>query len=110
MHTRQTTTALDLFARLLWVMVGPFALALLALSIARNRGGWLSPPSLAYFPVLGTTIFGRWLEFRGGHPMSATGEPATEAHLRRYLIGAATLGLAVWIVANSLGIGGRFSP
>jgi hypothetical protein len=36
--------------------------------------------------------------------MTATGEPATTEHLRRYFLGAATLGLAVWIVANLPGI------
>ena len=37
-------------------------------------------------------------------------EPATTGHLRRYLLGLATIGLAAWAVANLLGIGGRTSP
>ena len=86
------------------MMVGPITLCVLALSIAEQRGGWLTLTSLAYLAVLGGTILGRWLEFRVGHPMTATGEPATTEHLRRYFLGAATLGLAVWIVANLPGI------
>ena len=54
-------------------------LILLALSNAEQRGDWLSLPSL-------TTSL-------------------TE-HLRRYLLAAATLGLAVWIAANLQGITG----
>lgn len=82
------------------MMVGPITLALLAFSIAQQRGGWLSFASLAYFPVLAATLLGRWLEFRCGHPMTSTGEPAKAADLRRYLIVAASLGLAAWVVAN----------
>jgi hypothetical protein len=88
------------------MMVGPITLLLLALSIAGQRGGWLTLPSLAYFPVLGGTMLGRWLEFRCGFPLTATGEPATTDHLRRYVLAAATLGLAVWIVANLPGVTG----
>lgn len=86
------------------MIVGPITLILLAVSIAGQRGGWLTLPSLAYFPVLGGTMLGRWLEFRVGDPMTSTGEPATTAHLRRYLLTAATLGVAVWIVASLPGI------
>jgi hypothetical protein len=106
MNSRQTTDVSALFGRLLWMMVGPITLILLALSIVERRGGWLALPSLAYFPVLGGTILGRWLEFRAGHPMTATGEPATTGHLRRYQLTAATLGLAGWIVANLTAITG----
>jgi hypothetical protein len=86
MDTRRTTTVPALFGRLLWMMVGPFTLFLLALAIAEQRGGLLTLPSLAFFPVLGITMLGRWLEFRVGHPVTATGEPATTEHLRRYLL------------------------
>jgi hypothetical protein len=130
MDTRRTMTAPAIFATLLWMMVGPITLFLLALAIAVQRGGWFTFLSLIYFPVLGGTMLGRWLEFRCGFPMTAEGEPATTEHLRhrdqaqgmdlhlaegepattehlrRYLLAAATLGLAVWIVANLSGITG----
>jgi hypothetical protein len=105
-RTTTTTTAPALLGRLLWMMVGPISLALLALSIAQRRAGWLSAQSLAYFPVLAVMLFGRWLEFRCGQPMTSTGEPATAADLRRYLLVAGALGLATWIVANLPGIVG----
>ena len=49
-------------------------------------------------------MLGRLLEFRVGHPMTSTGEPATTEHLRRYPLAAAALGLAVWIAANWLSL------
>jgi hypothetical protein len=45
-------------------------------------------------------LLGRWLEFRGGHAQTATGEPATRADLRRYLVTATVVGLLVWVAAN----------
>ena len=58
---------------------------------------------LTYFLVLGGMALGRWTEFQSGQPLTATGEPATPAHLRRYLPGLSTLGLGIWIAANVLG-------
>jgi hypothetical protein len=45
----------------------------------------------------------RWLDFRCGSAQTAEGEPATPAHLRRYIIGALAIGLVVWVTANVLG-------
>ena len=77
------TSAPALFGRLSWMMVGPFVLAICALSIAQRRDGWLSPPDLIYFIVLGGMLIGRWSEFRFGSPLTAAGEPASADHLRR---------------------------
>jgi hypothetical protein len=103
MHT-QHTESVSAFLRILWMMVGPVILGLLALTIIEQHGGWLTLPSLAYFPILGATMLGRWLEFQGGQPKTSTGDPATAADLRRYLLMTSTLGLVVWIVANVLGV------
>jgi hypothetical protein len=48
-------------------------------------------------------FIGRWTEFRSGLPMTATGEPATAEHLRRYALGLGLLGLGLWIAANLIG-------
>ena len=67
--------------------------------------GWLTPLNLVYFVILGGMLVGRWAEFRYGMPMTATGEPASIDHLRRYAIGVGMLGLAICVAANLLGNG-----
>jgi hypothetical protein len=89
--------------RLFWMMVGPFILGIFAISITERRDGWFSPLDGLYFVVLGGILLGRWLEFRSGRPLTATGEPATVAHLRRYALVLSLLGVAVWVVANLVG-------
>lgn len=85
------------------MMVGPAIQFLLAIIIARNGGGWFTPVDILFLAVLGGIILGRVVEFRGGDPRTATGEPATRAHLRRYGILVLTVGLGIWIVANVIG-------
>jgi hypothetical protein len=85
------------------MMVGPITLLLLALHIGRQWGGWLTLPSLAYLVVLLGTYLSRWMEFRCGCPMTATGEPATTDQLRRYALASGTIGIAIWFVANLVG-------
>ena len=79
MLTRTLSSTPALFGRLAWMIVGPFALAVIALSIAERRDGWASPLDLLYFAVLGGMLLGRWLEFRHSQPLTAMGEPATVA-------------------------------
>ena len=45
-------------------------------------------------------LIGRLIEFRYGQPMTATGEPATAAHLRRYVLWSQVLGLGIWVAAK----------
>ena len=97
MSTSETTFRV-LFARLTWMLLGPMALFLLLSSIATRGGGWLTPPDLGYLAVLAVMIGGRWLEYRSGHAQTASGEPATADHFRRYVVGASAVGLAVWVV------------
>jgi hypothetical protein len=98
--TEAMTSAPAFFGRLSWMIVGPFALAICAFSVAERRDGWFRPIDLIYFLVLGGMALGRWAEFQYGRPLTADGEPATAAHLRRYVFGLSTLGLGLWIAAN----------
>jgi hypothetical protein len=102
MDTR-TTPLPALCARLLWMMVGPITLMLLAFQLTQQRQGWLSATTAAYFLVLGGTVFGRWMEFRSGLPMTVTGEPATTGHLHRYSLAAGAIGAVIWLAANLVG-------
>jgi len=89
-----------IIARLCWMMLGPLALVALAYGIVKSGEGWFTGADLAFLGVLAVTMLARWLEFRGGHAETADGEPATPAHLRRYLTGAALIGLGTWTIAN----------
>ena len=48
-------------------------------------------------------LLGRWLEFRGGNPQTTTGEPATPADLRRYVLTLIVAGPILWALANLIG-------
>jgi hypothetical protein len=89
--------------RLSWMIVGPFAQAIVANSISERRDGWVSPLDLFYFVVPVGMLMGRWLEFRSSRPLTATGEPADGDHLHRYAWGLGLLGLAGWVAANLVG-------
>ena len=103
MATVAMTSTPAFLGRLAWMIVGPFALAIFAISITMNGDGWFSPLDFIYFLVLGGMLLGRWTEFRHARPMTAMGEPATAAHLRRYTLVLSTLGFGIWVAANLVG-------
>ena len=103
MQTSPPTPLLPVFGRLFWLMAGPLALVLTLYFIVTSATGWRTPADLIYFLVLGGMVLGRWLEFRGGNPRNSLGEPVTAADLRRYVLRVATIGPAVWVLANLLG-------
>jgi hypothetical protein len=98
-----STSLSDVVARIFWMMVGPLSLALLAFTIIRIGSGWLTWADLGYMAVLAGMLVARWLEFRGGHPRTTDGQPATPIHLRRYIQSAVPLALGMWVVANVIG-------
>jgi hypothetical protein len=103
MSDAQTTSALAVFGRITWMMLGPLALAAAVFGIITSGSGWATGTDLFYFIVLGLMILGRWLEFRGGNPQTGSGEPATPEMLPRYVFFALMIGLSVWVVANVIG-------
>lgn len=101
--TQPTTSLLAVLLRVSWMMLGPLALVLLGFAIVTLGNGWLTAADFAFLAVLGGVILARWLEFRSGHAQTATGEPATLADLRRFVVAASLVGLGVWVLANALG-------
>ncbi len=101
--TEPTTSILVGASRAFWMMLGPLILGMLIYTIVSTGSGWLTAVDFAFLVVLVGVLAARFVEFRGGNPQTATGEPATPAHLRRYALVAIPLGLGVWVVANVLG-------
>lgn len=92
-----------LFARIFWMALGPLILSLLALDIMRSGKSWFTTTDLGFFVVLAAMLVARWAEFSNGQALTAMAEPATPAHLRRYVWGTVLLGLGVWVLANVVG-------
>lgn len=90
-------------ARLIWFGIGPAIMLILAAVNTERGGGWMSTIDVAYFVVLGATILARVVDFKTGNPQTATGEPATSAHLRRYVPGILLVAIGVWSVTNLIG-------
>lgn len=104
MNSQQHTPDSVGLARVFWMLLGPFALVLLTLSIVSRGTSWTTPADFAFLAVLLLLPSARWYEFRHGHASKSTGEPATEDDLRRYCIITAVAGAAIWIIANVLGV------
>jgi hypothetical protein len=102
MRAHTDSPVLATLGRLTWMLLGPLALVVTAFAIVSKGQGWLTSADLAFFIVLAVLPLGRWLEFRHGSPLTATGEPATPTHLRRYAAVVAASGLGVWCLANLL--------
>ena len=91
------------FGRVIWVVLGPMIMALTTSHIVLNGTGWHTPADYVFFAILGVMILGRWLEVRGGVPLTSVDEPATRKDFYRYVAFVLVAGLTIWIIANAFG-------
>lgn len=98
-----SSSSAALLGRLFWMMIGPLTLVLVLYHIVTSGTGSRVFAHTVYFVVLLGMILGKWLEFRGGNPQTAAGEPATPADLRRYVLAVLIGGPIVWVIANVAG-------
>ena len=89
-------------SRVFWMLFGPLLLVLLLYKIIERGGGWLTSSDVAFLVVLAGLPIARWIEFRASDPRTSTGEPATQAHLQKYITVALLVGIAAWIAAKLL--------
>lgn len=88
--------------RLMWMVLGPVLSFFIAYAIV-NREGWFTTWDAAFGAVVALMVGGRWVEQRSGSAMTATGEPATVEHFRRYVRVLLPLAAGVWVAMNVLG-------
>ena len=87
-------------ARLLWIFVGPAVLFLLLIGVATRGGRELGALDLACLLVMLGMLAAHGYEFRQGTALTSTGEPATAADWRRYLIQTPLTVLVLWGLAK----------
>ena len=92
---------LALLARLYWMLLGNMAVAISAAAVASAA----SSPSPAD-AVLGASVLSliavRYADIVYLDGATAEGEPATIADFRRYAVGVAGLGLALWVACTAI--------
>jgi hypothetical protein len=103
MDEGRTGSAGILLCRLIWMLLGPLFLGLIAYRTVRQADGWFTGTDIAYAGILVAMIVGRWLEMRSGTAMTATGEPATMAQFKRYVVILLIVAALAWIIVKAVG-------
>jgi len=91
-----------LLGRLMWMILGPILSFSITYAIV-TREGWFTIWDAAFGVVVAMMVGGRWVEQRSGSAMTATGEPATAEHFKRYVRVLLPLAGGAWVAANVLG-------
>ena len=86
--------------RLFWIAIGNILLVLLVSRIYRAAG--FSLLDLAYWITVAAMLGARYFDVHRFHGATASGEPATPEHFRRYAYGLGGGALVVWGLVHGL--------
>jgi hypothetical protein len=89
--------------RLMWMFIGPLSLMIIGYQTVAHGDGWLAFRDVVCTITLALIIGGKWLELRSGKAETATGEPATIVHFKRYVMILLPLTAVLWIAAKIVG-------
>lgn len=96
--------------RLFWMFGGTSILFLCAFYIIHNHVRGLALIDLGYWLTVVAMVAARWVDISSYHGDTATGEPATMSHWRRYVMILIVVALAAWIIVHLLAFTGILSP
>lgn len=86
--------------RIFWMAIGGLALMFLAAAIFRR--GAFSILDVVYWLVVAATAGARFIDVTRFQGRTASGEPATVAHVRRYALVLFVVAVAAWVGAHGL--------
>ena len=91
------STGLGCLMRLGWLVIGHGLIFLSALFIYECRGGFvLSARDVVFWAAVAACLVVRYLDVTYFHGLTASGEPATTAHWRRYAVILLLVAAALW--------------
>ncbi|MDD5676390.1 MAG: hypothetical protein PHW60_00180 [Kiritimatiellae bacterium] len=96
--------------RLFWMGIGNIVLLVCAIYIVHTPARFLSFADLGYWLSVLAMIAVRYVDIHRYGGATATGEPATTAHWRRYAIRLTAGALVAWIGIHLLALTGILSP
>ena len=95
------SSGIVLLGRLAWMTFGPLLLCLMIGVILTQRSGWFTIWDVGFGAIVLLMLTGRWIEQRSGAATTATGEPATVQHFKRYVRALCPIAGGVWIVVHT---------
>jgi len=87
--------------RAFWMIVGNVALLFCAFAILRHRGSFLSVADAIFWAIVFCLGAARFLDVVKLRGHTASGEPASTAHLRRYLLFLLAVSAILWTLAHA---------
>jgi len=90
------------FCRVFWMLFGPLLFALSLYHVATGGLGGFRPADALCLTIAAALPIARWIEFSGGDPRTATGDPATRDHIRRYSWIVVLAGLWLWVTTRAV--------
>jgi len=88
--------------RLSWMIFGNAALAICIVQIASHTGGFLSAADAVFWGVIPALIWLRHFDITRMGGRTASGEPATLSHWKRYAVLLLAFALAAWAAAHAV--------
>lgn len=97
------------FVHLFWMFGGGAILLLCVFYVFDHSVRGLTLIDLGYWLTVIAMVAARWVDIRTFHGDTATGEPATLSHWRKYSVNLVIVALAVWIIIHLLTLTGIIS-
>lgn len=88
--------------RLGWMMFGNAALLFCAINIVNHRGSFFSIADAVFWPVVIFLIWLRRFDITRMKGQTASGQPATLSHWKRYSAGLLIFAVVLWSVAHAM--------
>ena len=92
----------SLFVRVFWALIGNAILLLTTISIFRHKGAIFYTADIVFWCTAAALILARYLDIKLWGGLTATGEPASMAHWRKYAVILLLCSTVVWAIAHAI--------
>jgi hypothetical protein len=95
-------SSLGCLARLFWVLLGNVALGISAIEVSKSPGGRFSAGDFLFWAIVVALLCVRYADIKLLGGQTATGQPASMGHWRRYAVLLVGVSLCLWLLVHGL--------